>query len=107
MKHLKKVLIQDERIYVLDRQNQFVCYKMNGDVLFYINAVGSGPGEYTEITDFAVNSDKSELVFYDNPRMVMLYYTLDKGLYIRRESFPKPVPYEMMFYDGLFFYNNH
>ena len=103
---LKKVLIQDERIYVLDRQNQFVCYKMNGDVLFYINAVGSGPGEYAEITDFAVNSDKGELVVYDNPRMVMLYYTLDKGLYIRRESFPKPVPSEMMFYDGLFFYNN-
>lgn len=98
--------VQDGRIYVVDRLNRLVCYDMQGKVLFQIYAIGNGPGEYAGINAFTVDTDKKELVLYDNLRTSLLYYSADDGTFLRTERFLKPNPSEMVFFDHTFFYNN-
>ena len=103
---LKSVKIQDGRIYVHDRSDRLVCYDMNGMVKYQIFAVGNGPGEYAEITSFTLDTTRGEIVLYDNTRTSLLYYSLKEGRFLRNTRFVKPTPSEMVFHDGMFFYNN-
>lgn len=104
--NIKGIRIHNNRIYVWDRTNQLVCYNMQGNVKYRINAIGNGPGEYSEIHNFVINPDKAELVIYDNLRISLLYYSIMDGRYLRTESFSKPNPSEIAFFDHAFFYNN-
>lgn len=103
---IKNVQIVDGHIYVLDRMNRLVCYDMQGKVLFDIDAMGNGPGEYAEISTFTVDTGKNELVLYDNSKTSLFFYTLNEGFYKRTERFMKPNPSEMVFHNGAFFFNN-
>lgn len=103
---LKKVHIVNGCIYVLDRMNRFVCYDLEGKVLYQIYAVGNGPGEYSGINTFAMDTKRNELVLYDNIKTSLFVYTLDRGVYKRTEQLLKPNPTEMVFHQEAFFYNN-
>lgn len=103
---LKKVHIINDCIYVLDRMNRFVCYDLEGKVLYQIYAVGNGPGEYSGINTFAMDMKRNELVLYDNLKTSLFIYTLDRGIYKRTEQLLKPNPTEMVFHQETFFYNN-
>ena len=72
-----KILVSDGRIYIQDRLSQLVCYDMDGHVVFHIKAVGSGPGEYAEISSFALDELRGELVLYDDLKTSLLYYYMD------------------------------
>lgn len=101
-----KILVSDGRIYIQDRLSQLVCYDMDGHVVFHIKAVGSGPGEYAEISSFALDELRGELVLYDDLKTSLLYYSMDKGRFLRKVNFQKPNPSEIVFHDSVFFYNN-
>lgn len=103
---LQQIQIEDDRIYVVDRLNRMVCYDMIGKVIFQIHEIGNGPGEYNEINSFTINSDRNELVIYDNIRSSLLYYSADNGKFLKSEKLEKPNPSEMAFFDGRYFYNN-
>ncbi len=104
--NINDIHIVNDRIFVWDQADQIVCYDMQGNVIYRIHGVGNGPGEYSAIHAFAVNPDKGELIIYDNLRISLLYYSMLNGSYLRTESFPKPNPSEMAFFDGVYFYNN-
>lgn len=104
--NIKGIRIYNERIYVWDRSNQLVCYDMQGKMIYRINSIGNGPGEYSEINAFTINPDKAEFVIYDNSRISLLYYSLIDGKYLRTEPFSKPNPSEIAYFDHVFFYNN-
>lgn len=103
---VKDIHICNERIYIWDRAGQIVCYDMQGNALYRINAKGSGPGEYAEIHAFTLNPDKAEVVVYDNIRGALFYYSMRDGKFLRTEHFRKPNPSEMAFFDDAYFYNN-
>lgn len=104
--HIKDIHIVDEKIYVWDQTHQIVCYDMQGNAEFRICNIGNGPGEYTEIHAFAIDSYKGELVIYDNLRASLHYYSARDGRHLRSEKFSKPNPSEIAFFDHTFFYNN-
>ena len=103
---INDIHIVNEKIYVWDQADQIVCYDMQGNMIFRIHGVGNGPGEYSGIHAFALNPDQAEVVIYDNMRISLHYYSMLNGKYLRTESFPKPNPSEMAFFDGVYFYNN-
>ncbi|WP_288861759.1 6-bladed beta-propeller [uncultured Bacteroides sp.] len=103
---IKEVQIKNEKIYVLDAFSRIVCYDMQGNVIFKIDAVGAGPGEYVRISAFAINEQSRELVIYDNPKTTLLYYNSDNGKHIKTEKFPKPNPGAMASSDGVYYYDN-
>ena len=103
---INDIHIINEKIYVWDQADQIVCYDMQGNMIFRIHGVGNGPGEYSGIHAFALNPDRAEVVIYDNMRISLHYYSMLNGKYLRTESFPKPNPSEMAFFDGVYFYNN-
>ena len=103
---LKRVQITNNHIYVLDRMNRFVCYDLQGKVLYQIYAIGNGPGEYAGINTFAMDTRRNELILYDDLKTSLFVYSLDKGTYIRTEPLLKPNPSEIVFHQQTFFYNN-
>lgn len=104
--NINDIHILNDRIYVWDQADQIVCYDMQGNVIYRIHAIGNGPGEYSEIHAFAVNPDKAEMVIYDNHKISLIYYSTINGKYLRTESFSKPNPSEIAFFNHVYFYNN-
>lgn len=103
---IKDIHIYNEKIYIWDATSRLFCYDMQGNVIYQIDAQGGGPGEYIGLNAFAINTDKKELVIYDNLKLSLLYYSLDNGEYLRTEKLNKPNPTEMVYADGTYFYNN-
>lgn len=104
--HIKKVCIIDEHIFVWDVASGIVCYDMSGKFLFLLNARGQGPGEYTDISAFTINTHLKELVIYDNAKQTLMFYSAKNGKFLRSEQFNKPAPTEMAYFGGYFLYNN-
>lgn len=103
---INDIHIVDDKIFVWDQAHQIVCYDMQGNLVYRIHGIGNGPGEFSGIHAFTVNPDKAEIVVYDNLRTSLLYYSMLSGRYLRTEHFSKPNPSEMVFFDGVYFYNN-
>ena len=103
---IKKVCIIDEHIFVWDVASGIVCYDMSGKFLFLLNARGQGPGEYTDISAFTINTHLKELVIYDNAKQTLMFYSAKNGKFLRSEQFNKPAPTEMAYFGGYFLYNN-
>lgn len=103
---IEDVQIKENKIYLLDKMNRVICYDMQGRVLFKIDAVGNGPGEYANINSFAVNEKDRELVIYDNHRLALLFYNSDNGKYLRTKKFSQPTPCAIASADGVYYYDN-
>lgn len=103
---IKKVCIRDEHIFVWDVASGIVCYDMSGKFLFQLNARGQGPGEYTDISAFTINTRLKELAIYDNAKQTLMFYSAKNGKFLRSERFYKPAPTEMAYFGGYFLYNN-
>lgn len=103
---IQEVQIKNEKIYVHDRLSRIICYDMQGNVIYNIDAKGAGPGEYTNINAFVVNEQSRELVIFDNFRQSLLYYDADNGAYIKMQKLGKPDPTAMASVRGVYYYDN-
>lgn len=103
---VKDVHISNGRIYIQDEMHRIVCYNMQGEVLFLIDSRGSGPHEYAGINAFAIDVNRKELVIYDNLKLSLMYYSSENGKYAKTVRLEKPNFTEMVFVDGVCFYNN-
>lgn len=103
---IKEIQIKNDKIYIHDAMSRIICYDMKGNVIFKIDAKGSGPGEYVGINAFAVNEQTYELVIYDNLKLSLLYYDANTGKHIKTEKFTKPNPTAFASADGTYFYDN-
>lgn len=104
---IEDIQIREGRIFIHDALARIVCYDMQGKVLWQIDARGAGPGEYTSIHDFAVNPEASEVMIYDNPALSLLFYDMKTGKFLRKEKLAKPNPTDIIFADGLYFYDSY
>lgn len=103
---IEEVQIKNEKIYVHDRFARIVCYDMQGNVIYKIDAKGAGPGEYTNVNGFVVIEQSRELVIFDNLRQSILYYNADNGVYIKTQKLGKPDPTAMASLRGVYYYDN-
>lgn len=103
---IQEVQIKNEKIYVHDRLSRIICYDMQGNVIYIIDAKGAGPGEYTNVNAFVVNEQNGELVIFDNFRQSLLYYNADNGAYIKMQKLGKPDPTAMASLRGVYYYDN-
>ena len=103
---IQEVQIKNEKIYVHDRLSRIICYDMQGNVIYIIDAKGAGPGEYTNVNAFVVNEQNRELVIFDNFRQSLLYYNANNGAYIKMQKLGKLDPTAMASLRGVYYYDN-
>lgn len=103
---IRDIHVEDDKIFVHDKMHRLLCYDMDGEFLWKIDALGPGPGEYAGISHFAVNPDEKEVLLYDNLGQKLLYYGMRNGKFIRAERLAKPNPTDMAYKDGTYFYDN-
>ena len=103
---IQEVQIKNEKIYVHDRLSRIICYDMQGNVIYKIDAKGAGPGEYTNVNAFVVNEQSRELVIFDNFRQSLFHYDADNGAYIKMQKLGKPDPTAMASLRGVYYYDN-
>ena len=89
-----------------DRLSRIICYDMQGNVIYKIDAKGAGPGEYTNVNAFVVNEQNRELVIFDNFRQSLFHYDADNGAYIKMQKLGKPDPTAMASLRGVYYYDN-
>ncbi len=77
-----KVLTYDSLVYILDQERILVINK-EGTLHAEINQIGMGPGEYSEITDFEIDTNGNILLYCSDEQKV-LTYTCD-GKFISQE----------------------
>lgn len=79
---IEKLVVTENRIYILDAYNSLALYVYNrkGEFLFEIANYGRGPGEFMGPYDFAV--DGNEIVIYDARSLKLSFYDIKDGSFI-------------------------
>lgn len=80
---ISKLLVASDRLYVLDLiTNTINTFDHNGTFLFCIGKKGSGPGEYREISDIAIDTTLQRLYALDIRKQSIYIYNIQNGKYI-------------------------
>lgn len=77
--NIKKTIIWNDRIYIMDSQSKIVCFSITGKYLFQIFNKGRGPGEYMEIHNFAIDTKNEVVNVYCNSSQKLLSYSSKSG----------------------------
>lgn len=74
-----KVIIFDDKIFVLDRTKakSVFCFGLDGTYLFKVGEFGRGPGEYRELEDIVIDRTALEIGLLG--RSEILWYSIKKG----------------------------
>lgn len=103
---VERVIIYNDRIYILDNEPKIVCFNMKGKALFTIDGRGAGPTEYQNLKDFAIDGDSKKIIAFDNEKRALFFYELSSGKYLSSISTRYMAPTEMGFVDDSFFFKN-
>jgi hypothetical protein len=103
---VERVIIHNDRIYVLDNEPKIVCFNMKGKVLFTIDGRGAGPTEYQNLRDFAIDGDSKRIIAFDDEKRKLFFYELKTAKHISSIPTLYMAPTEMGFVDGGFFFKN-
>jgi hypothetical protein len=97
----------DDYILIFDFfiAKKLFVFDKNGKFLRQIGKTGRGTGEYIQVMDFCIDTEKREIYLLDSGSRKMLKYNLDTGEYISSINLPKNdiAPYLITYaYDKLF-----
>lgn len=85
LSYARKCLFMDDYIvFHDDKQKAIYVFNENGFFLYSIDAVGSGPNEYTEIRDVIISYDKKSILVLDNASV--LAFDAKSGMFQNRFS---------------------
>ena len=91
---IRKILPIGDKYVLLDSQtNSIFLYKNNGKYESQIQAIGNGPGEYVQITDFCINEQTQEIKVLDGIQNKLLTFDL-RGNFIHETKltvYPSPL----------------
>ena len=81
---IDKMLIFEDFIFILDASKAKTLFVFDKKGLFIrkIGNIGNGPGEYVRIVDFAIDTDKKEIIIVDDLRK-MMFYDIFTGKFIK------------------------
>lgn len=76
--------IFEDNFIIFDKTgaNSVFAFNKKGEFLFKIGSKGSGPGEYSEISDFTIDYEKKLIFILDNHRQVINIYQLTDAKYL-------------------------
>jgi len=88
---IDKILVKDKRIYLLDKEQAMsvFIFSISGKFVGKIDRRGKGPGEYSELSDFDVDSVNQQIVINDGFLKKLIYYDYN-GKYIKEISLKFP-----------------
>ena len=84
---INKVILHNNRIYTYGKRN-IVCFDCMGNILFKINSMGKGPGEFLQIKDIEVNPYTNKLQVLDRSLKKIICYDLESGIYKNEIDMP-------------------
>ena len=73
----RRLFITDDRIYLDDAQRRLFVYDRAGNMLFYIDRRGRGPGEYFPGFDFIVDTAQQEILLFASALRKTIIFDLD------------------------------
>lgn len=103
---VKRIIVDDERAFVLDDTPKIVCYNMKGEIEYQINNKGGGPKEFFRLLDFTINKASNQLIAYDSGKRQLNIYNLKDGQFLSSLSTSTFAPMGMASVDGVFFFDN-
>ncbi len=94
--NIDKVIIRENRIYVLDASitEKIFIYDTLGHVVNIISGKGKGPGEYAALGDMSFDDCTNELLVSDQLMLSMLHFSAD-GKYLKTEKRFEGIYFEM------------
>ena len=78
---VKRTLVWDDLIFILDDRSKIVCYNMKGELEYEINNQGEGPNEFGAIMDFGLDETAETLWLYDSAKRRISAYDIHSGKY--------------------------
>jgi hypothetical protein len=103
---IKRIMMDDNRIYICDATKKIFCFDMSGSLVYVINQQGQGPQEYINIADFGVGRNSEKLYIYDDYSRRMLIFNKDTGKYLSEFSTKFMLPLNFGIIDDAFYFNN-
>ncbi len=103
---VKRIIIHDDGIYILDSEPKIICFDKKGRVMFKIDNRGGGPTEYQNLRDFAIDENSKRIIAFDDEKRKLSFYALKTGKYLSSMPTLYMAPTEMGFIDGEFFFKN-
>lgn len=103
--NIERIIVSNDRIFILDREPKIVCYNFEGKAEYQIASKGGGPKEYASIADFAVNPARNQLTLYDSSKRKLRNYDLFTGKYLSDTDI-RIAPNEMAIHDNIYYFNN-
>jgi len=81
---ISKIRTCDQHIYILDDRiaKSLLVFDMNGRFIRRIGAVGGGPGEFVEPSDFTIDKENKTIYILDDPSQRINKYSLVSGGFI-------------------------
>lgn len=82
--NIDKLIVTNNRIYVLDAYNSIALYVYNreGEFLYDIASYGRGPGEFMGPYDFTLSESESEITIYDARSQKLSFYNMQNGNFV-------------------------
>jgi hypothetical protein len=73
--NIDKIEFYNKRFYILDKTSkELIAFSENGLFVNKLSKYGNGPGEYNEISSFAINYDNEDIIIIDNVKREILFY---------------------------------
>jgi hypothetical protein len=81
---IDQMQVFDNYIFILDidKAKKLFMFDKNGKYLRQIGSMGQGPGEYTYITDFCLDTINRAIYTLDSPKHMLYKYNFDNGKFI-------------------------
>jgi hypothetical protein len=81
---INEIQVFDNYIFILDtdKAKKLFMFDKNGKYLRQIGSLGQGPGEYTYITDFCLDTINREIYILDSSKKMLYKYNFDSGKFI-------------------------
>ena len=104
---IRKLIIYDNRFYIHDSQlKKIFVFQADGTFVQTIGRIGSGPGEYTHLEDFAIDEENNRIIILGYPSTVYVY-DLDGNYIFRKQFMSLPVWSFCSYKDGFICSSNH
>lgn len=106
IRQIKKVIKFENKIIVLNGKEEVLIFDINGRYLNNINKRGTGPGEYNNIVDIAIDNSKGHLIVYSDNLKILVYNLLGDYIFEINKINTNSL-YEKISFDNklLYFYN--
>jgi 6-bladed beta-propeller len=75
IKHIQKIEVDKELIFILDNNERLLLFDRDGKFLNQIGKIGKGPGEYTNINDFSIDSINNIAYILDGRQILGYNYS--------------------------------